>query len=166
MYLSLYTLHFQEKVVESLIFGRIWSFTLSRRPSVNVKRYIGATLALFVFIFLYQWVVHGMILSPFYHETPKVWREMAEMKANMPIGMLFQLLIAAWLAFVFTRLFKSGGLAKGLLFGFYFGVFMGLTTATWSLWLPVQAALGWGWFVAGLLEGIGGGAVLGLVYRK
>lgn len=133
---------------------------------MNVKRYIGATIALFVFIFFYEWFVHGFLLMGMYRETATVWRDFAEMQAKMPLNMLFQFVFSAWTAFAFTQIYKKGGVANGLLFGLYFGVFAGLLTASWYLHLPVPAKLGWSWLVSGTIEGLGGGLILGAVYHN
>lgn len=132
---------------------------------MNIKRYIGAALALFVFIFFYEWLVHGMLLKGIYQQTPQVWRDASQMVANMPFYIGFQLVVAAWLAFVFTQVFKEGGVAKGALFGLYFGIFAGLLSAAWYVWLPVSPALGSGWFVGSFVQIFLGGCILGVIYK-
>lgn len=133
---------------------------------MNTKRYIYATIALFIFIFFYEWLAHGFLLTNLYHHTPHVWRKMPEMTSMMPLYLLINLAISAWLTFVFTRFFRDGGVENGLRFGLYFGVFSGLITAMWYLWLPVVGTLGFSWLINGIVEGLGGGVVLGLVYRR
>lgn len=133
---------------------------------MNFPRYIGAAVALFIFMFFYEGFVNGMLLMGLYQQTASVWRPLAEMQANLPLMLLFQILIAFWVAFAFTQFFPEGGINKALLFGILFGVFAGLLTASWYQWLPVPSVLGWGWFFSGLVEGIGGGFILGLIYRR
>src|SRR5437016_5068332 len=108
---------------------------------MNVKRYLLATLALFVFIFLYELVVHGFLLMKLYESTPSVWRDFAEMSANIPLSFGFQLVLSAWTAFAFSQLYPKGGIKNGLRFGLFFGIFAGILAASWYLWLPVSAAL-------------------------
>jgi hypothetical protein len=133
---------------------------------MNIKRYVLATLAMFIFVFLYEWLVHGVILMSVYEETPKVWRDFSEMSSKMPLAMGLQFLFSAWCAFVFTQFYPNGGLNEGIRFGIYFGVFAGILTASWYLWLPIAAKLGWSWFISGVVEGIGSGCILGLIYRE
>lgn len=133
---------------------------------MNVKRYLLAALCLFVFIFLYEWFVHGYLLTGMYQETSRVWRSYAQMTANFPLAICFKVAFAAWIAFIFTQLYKKGGVSNGLYFGLYFGVFAGILTSSWYLHLPVPAALGWGWFFASVIEGLGSGLVVGWIYRK
>lgn len=133
---------------------------------MNFKRYAGATLALFAFMFFYEWFVNGYLLSSTYQQTPQVWRDMSEMSTNMPpyLGSLF--VTAVWLTFVFTQIYPEGGISKGLLFGIFFGVFAGILTASWYFWLPVSTKLWWSWLASGVFEGLGGGVILGSLYRK
>lgn len=133
---------------------------------MNFKRYIAATVALFFFIFLYEMVVHGFLLMGIYEETSTIWRPFKEMQGNMLMTMGFQLALSAWVAFAFTQIYPEGGINKGLCFGLFFGVFAGILTSMWYLWLPVPAILGLGWFGLGVGEGLGGGFLLRLIYRK
>lgn len=132
---------------------------------MNVKRYIAASVALFVFIFLYELFVHGYLLMGFYQQTVHVWRSFEQMATEMPLAMGYQLALSTWTAFVFAQLFPSGGVENGIRFGLYFGVFAGILTASWYLWLPVPLALSWSWLASGVVEGLGGGLILGAIYR-
>lgn len=133
---------------------------------MNFRRYLLSAFALFVFIFLYEMLIHGFVLIEMYESTAKVWRDVEEMKATIPLALCFQLALSAWSAFVFSQLFKEGGIKNGLVFGLFFGVFAGMLTASWYLWLNVPAKLGLGWLMNGIAEGLGGGLILGLIYRK
>jgi len=132
---------------------------------MNLKRYLIATFALFVFIFLYEWLVHDIILMGMYKDTQNVWRDFSEMNAQLPLGMCVQFVLSAWAAFAFSKLYKDGGIKNGLRFGLFFGVFGAILTSSWYLWLPVPLKLGMSWFINGIVEGLGGGYILGLVYR-
>lgn len=131
--------------------------------TLNLKRYVVATFALFAFVFLYEGLVHGILLHKLYHESSKVWRSSL---FEVPLSLSFQFVISAWVSFVFTQIYPDGGLSKGLRFGLYFGVFGALLSASWYVWLPISATLAWSWFIAGIVEGLGAGCVLGYLYRK
>ena len=133
---------------------------------MNFRRYLLSAFALFAFIFLYELVVHGFVLMGMYEATADVWRDFAEMQANMPVAMCFQFALSAWTAFAFTQMYKEGGIKNGLVFGLFFGVFAGILTASWYLWLDVPAELGLSWLISGIGEGLGGGLVLGAIYHQ
>ena len=133
---------------------------------MNFQRYLLSTFALFAFIFFYELLVHGFVLLGMYEATTNIWRDFAEMEANMPLAMSFQFALSAWTAFAFSQLFSEGGIKNGLVFGLFFGTFAGILTASWYLWLNVPAILGLSWLISGIGEGLGGGLVLGAIYRK
>ena len=37
---------------------------------MNAKRFIPAFIVVFIFIFLYEWFIHGYLLAPIYESTP------------------------------------------------------------------------------------------------
>lgn len=131
---------------------------------MNILRFLGAILAVFIFIFFFDWIVHGIFLKGYYGLTPQAWRPMDEMMTMMPYAMAFQLAFAAWFTFVYTRLFKEGSIKNGLLYGLYFGVFMGIMAASWYSWLPISKQLAVSWFVSSVLEGLGAGLILGFIF--
>lgn len=130
----------------------------------NIQRFIGAFIGVFVFIFFYEWLVHGVLLKGFYEQTAHIWRPMSEMQSYMPQMMAFQLAIALWLTFVFTRLFREGGVKNGLLFGLYFGVFAAIMAASWYVPIPISKELAFNWFITSVVEGLGFGLILGLIF--
>ncbi|HSW72701.1 MAG TPA: hypothetical protein VLG44_04780, partial [Chlamydiales bacterium] len=86
--------------------------------------------------------------------------------ANTLVAMSFQFALSMWIVFVFSRIYPQGGIKNGLVFGLFFGVFAGMLTASWYLWLKVPAKLGISWLVNGIVEGVGGGFVLGCLSRQ
>lgn len=131
-----------------------------------MKRFLGATFALFVFLFFYEWLVHGVWLIKTYETTPHLWRSMDEMTAHMPLSLLLKLVLSAWVSFVFVQLYPQGGVKSGLKFGLYFGVFAGILMGSPYLWLPISAELGLSWFGTGVVEWLLGGTILGTVYCR
>lgn len=132
---------------------------------MNVKRFIGAAIALCLFVFFYEWFVHGYLLVDQYMETPNLWRAYPQMMDLMPIGSLIKFIASFWLAFAFAQLYKQGGAAKGLLFGLFFGIFAGLLAASSYVWLPISTTLAFSWLLNGIVEWLIGGLILGAIYR-
>lgn len=132
---------------------------------MNIKRYLAASFAIFAFVFLYEWLVHGFLLMNIYQETPHVWRDSNQMMANLPLEAGLQLVLSFWFAFAFSQLFPSGGIRNGLFFGLYFGVFAAILTFSWFFWLPVSSTLAILWFVSSLIEGVVGGIIVGSLYK-
>lgn len=133
---------------------------------MNFKRYSIATIALFVFFFLYGWVVHGHLLKPLYQETPHLWRTHEGMEANFPLMLICEFLLAAWLAYIFTQFFPDGSIRNGFRFGLSFAVFAAILMGMSYIWMPISQALGWGWFAASFVEYLIGGLILGAIYQR
>lgn len=75
-------------------------------------------------------------------------------------------LLAFWITFIFTRLFREGGARNGLRFGLYFGILSGIQAAGAYYYLPISAMLAVCWFGAYVIESLVGGYLIGLIYRK
>jgi len=132
---------------------------------MNYTRYVFSAIGLFLFISLYEMLIHDFILMDMYLLTESIWRNFAEMESNIGLSLCYQLALSAWSAYIFTQFYKEGGIKNGLRFGLLLGVFSGILTASWYLWLPVSVKLGFLWFIFSMGEGIGGGCILALIYR-
>lgn len=89
---------------------------------MNVKRFVLASLAAYIFIFLFDWGFHGILLDSIYENTASIWRTRAEAKQYMHWMLFAQLL----LAFVFTWIFTKGHENKGIPEGFRYGFMVSL----------------------------------------
>lgn len=139
-----------------------------------------AVIAVFVFIFGFDWVFHGHFLMGMYEETASVWRPIEEMEKFFPLCLLYH----AVMALVYTCWYKKfivystpsclgTGDAKpccphkrSICFGLFIGLINGFGMASWYIHLPVPEALAFGWLAAGVLQGIGVGLVLSFVYKS
>jgi hypothetical protein len=133
---------------------------------IPMKRFFMAAVALYVFIYAYESFVHGVMLMPLYNETPTIWREYSQMKALIPYNLTIMVFFALWLTFIFTRLFKEGGMKNGMTFGVYFGMLAALQAAGTYFYLPVSLTLAGYWFAAYFIESILGGMIIGAIYSK
>jgi len=133
---------------------------------MNIKRYLAATVALFVFIFLYETFIHGFLLLSLYSKTSNLWRPFTQMKGLVPFNIGIMAGLSIWISFIFTQFFKSGGLKNGIYFGFYIGVLSGLQAAGAYYYLPISFSLATAWFVFGIIESVLGGAIIGHLYRE
>ena len=87
---------------------------------VNVKRLILSVIAMFVFIFASDFVIHSLLLGQTYKELAHLWRPEAELVSFMPWMMLGQLLIAKFYVLLFIRGYEGKGITEGLRFGLVF----------------------------------------------
>ena len=133
---------------------------------MNMKRFLSAMVVLFLFMLGFETLVHGVLLKHIYLQTPSIWRSYPDMKAYVPFNTLMMVVIAVWVTFIFTRLFKEGGIENGLRFGLYFGVLSSMQAAGAYFYLPISSSLATYWFMSYLVESLVGGFLIGLIYRK
>lgn len=133
---------------------------------MNVKRYFIAVIAVFVFTFAYDFVVHGILLADTYKSLESLWRPEAEMQALMPLMAAAQLLLALIFTFLFTRNYEGGGVGEGLRYGLYAGLLLAAPQIASYVWMPVPVSLTAIWVGGVILWGILAGIVVSLVYKE
>jgi hypothetical protein len=133
---------------------------------LNTTRYLLAALAVFIFTFVFDYVVHGNLLLPLYNETPDLWRTAEDMQANFHWALMSQAFMALVITFLFTRNYEGKGTQEGVRFGFYVGLVLAAPQIGMVAWMPISPTLAFLWAAAAIIYGIGTGVVAALVYRK
>jgi len=136
---------------------------------MNTKRWLLASAAVLVVIAVMEFVIHGVLLSDVYRQTPNVWRAPAQMQQMMWIFWIAYLVFAPFFALIYVKGYEKGkpGLGQGVRFGLYLGAMLSVMHSfAWYVILPIPLALAFYWFVAILVEFIVAGAVAGLIYRE
>ncbi|MBV8940072.1 MAG: hypothetical protein JO089_09590 [Alphaproteobacteria bacterium] len=150
------------------------------------KKYALSAAAAFIFIFIYEWAVHSVLLHPIYMQTASVWRPMGEIQRMMPLVLLRHAALALLLAAVFLKCRARAGACAvptgtaadtmppssgaycpvksgGACFGLTVGLLMGIIEAGSYAYIPIPASLAILWFAAALVEGLGVGIVLSAI---
>src|SRR6266705_4987819 len=136
---------------------------------MNTKRWLLASVAVFVAIGVLEFLVHGVLLSGLYKQTASVWRPEAEMRQMMWIFWAGYLVFAPFFALICVKGYEKGkpGLGQGVRCGLYVGAMLSVMQSFgWYAILPIPFVLAFYWFVAILVEFIAAGAAAGLVYRE
>lgn len=131
----------------------------------NLKYLIISVIIGFAFVFGFDYVVHQILLSDVYAQTPNLWRSYEDMQTLFPFILLNQFLIAFLVAVVFSKNYEAKGLMEGVRFGVLIGLLMGVMMGSSYLWLPISQTLGWAWFGAYFGEGLGLGIIYSLTYK-
>ena len=133
---------------------------------MNPKRLLLAVIAVFIGVFLTDFLMHGVWLKGDYAATASLWRPEGEMQKQMGWLMLGQFLAAV----TFTVLYAKGFAATACLrCAAIYGLFMGLfgqaaTCITYAV-QPLPASIAVKWFLAGLVQGVLMGVLVFLVYK-
>ena len=111
---------------------------------MNMKRMIIATLAAFVFVFLYELLVHGFLMMDFYEQTASVWRPQEE--GSMVIMILSQFLFGFAVAFFYPVVgLDTEDCKKGIPFGFGLGLVMAMPQLATYNYLPIPLTISLLW---------------------
>ena len=103
---------------------------------------------------------HGLILGEYYQETAPLWRPKGEEK--LILNSIVVLVSSFTFTLIYTILVNPKttriGFIYGTLFGSAFGASMGYGSYAF---MPVPSFMGLIWTMAGIVEGMAGGAALG-----
>ena len=132
---------------------------------MSTKRLLLTALAVFVFIFAYEWVFHGILLKDTYGMTPSLWRPQTEMMQHFHWLVLGQVVIALMFTVLFAQGFAAGGVSAGIKLGINVGLLrLGLDLITYAVQsLPAKLIVFW--FVGGLIEAAVTGAIAGALFK-
>ena len=130
---------------------------------MNKKRYVISLFVVFVFVFLYEFLVHWFLLKDIYTQTAQLWRPEEEM--NMLFMFMSQLGFSAVIAYIFTLHYEGKGVGEGIRFGLCMGLLLGSIDIATYAYMPIPMVLTLSWVLASLLKGLGSGVVLSLVYK-
>src|SRR2546425_10045266 len=135
---------------------------------MNTKRWLLASVAVFVAIGVLEFLIHGVLLSDLYRQTASVWRPEAEMRQMMWIFWGGDLVFAPFFALIYVKGYEKGkpGLGQGVRYGLYVGAMLSVMTGfAWYVILPIPPGLAVYWFLASLVEFTVLGVVAGLGFR-
>ncbi len=136
---------------------------------MNVKRWLLASVAALVVIAVLEFLIHGVLLSGVYRQTPSVWRPEAEMQQMMWVFWVGMLVFAPFFALIYAKGYEKDKprLGQGFRYGLYLGAMLSVMHSFgWYVILPIPLALAFYWFVSILAEFIAAGVAVALVYHE
>lgn len=131
---------------------------------MNIKRYVLATFSAFFFVFLYEFIIHGLLLKGVYIETAQIWKPQSQ-QSMMVMG-LSQYLFSALTVFLYTRHHEGKGPREGIRFGLILGLILSSLDFGSFAFLPIPFSLVFSWMAANFLKGIGVGLIASIVYKN
>jgi len=131
---------------------------------MNNKRYVLASLMVFVFIFVFEWFFHGVLLHDLYTQTQNLWR--AKEDVIMPAMFLGQLTFPFIFTFIFIKGYENKGIGEGIRYGILIGLLFIPSNLIYYAVMPLPFVLVGLWILGGLIEMILAGAIVSIIYRK
>lgn len=128
------------------------------------KAMIVGGLLTFIFVFLYEFLVHGVLMKGLYEATSSVWRP--EEEANMPIMFLSQLLFSLAVAFFYPIVGPDKDCKKGIPFGFGLGLVMAMPQLASFNYLPIPMSISLLWMLITFVKALGASVIVSKVFNK
>ncbi len=132
---------------------------------MKAKRIIPAILVTFIFVFIFEWVLHGILLKGMYEATPQLWRPQAVMPQYMPFLGLGQFLFTVFLGLLFVKGYEGRGIGEGLRFGLLVGLLLAPINLVWYAIQPLAPTLIAYWIIGSIIEMLIAGAILAAICR-
>ncbi len=121
-------------------------------------------VAAFVFVFLFEFLVHGFVMKGQYEATMNVWRPPAE--SNMAVMLLSQFLFAMAVAFFYPIVGPDKECRKAIPFGFGLGLVMAMPQIASYSYLPIPITISLMWAGASFVKAFGSTFIIAKVFNK
>jgi len=130
---------------------------------MNMKRFVLAAIGAFVFVFIYEFLVHGFLMMSLYEQTADVWRPQEE--SNMLVMFLSQFLFAVALAFFYPIVGMDEDCKKALPFGIGLGLVMAMPQIGTYCYLPIPITISLLWALISFLKALGSSYIVSKIYN-
>ena len=129
-----------------------------------MKGMVLSGLAAFIFVFLFEFLVHGFLMMGMYEATMNVWRPQAE--SNMVVMFLSQFLFAMAIAFFYPIVGPDKECKKAGPFGFGLGLVMAMPQIASYSYLPIPISISLAWAAASFVKAFGSAFIVAKVFNR
>jgi hypothetical protein len=130
-----------------------------------MKRFILAFIAAYIFLFVWGWLVNGVLLKDIYAQTPNLWRTQTEMLSFFHWILIGQALIVFAFVMLYVIGFAGGGVVAGIRLGILLEIAaIGMRMGVYAV-QPFPGKLLFYASIGGLIEMIITGAIVGAIYK-
>jgi len=130
---------------------------------INLKKCFLSIFAVFAFIFVFDFIVHGFLLKDTYMQTQSLWRP--ESEGMMWVMFASQFLYATFVTSFFIRLLAGRSKHVAIHFGFYLGIIVAAMKLGVYAYMPLPFMLVASWMFAAFLLNLGIGFILSFTYK-
>jgi hypothetical protein len=132
---------------------------------MNTKRMIFSVIAVFIFIFASDFLIHGKLLSEMYMQTASLWRGEQEIASMRPWMLSGQFLVSLFLGLLLIRMYRGGGCSEGLNSGLLLGLLMVGPNLIMYAVAPYPFEMVLAWIVGNILQFAIAGLIVAAIYR-
>ena len=131
-----------------------------------IKKLVWSWLAIFLTIFAYEWVFHGMYMMADYAATAEMWRDETAMQELFHVALIRQAIVAFIIAALYgwATSTQHGCCTKfDIKFGLMIGLLFGITSFSVYAYMPIPYEMALKWLIGETLMGLIIGVVLSFV---
>ena len=132
---------------------------------MNAKKIFITSLVVFIFVFLFEMILHGFILKGLYIETASLWRSPEEMQSFFPLSLGVQLLFSVFSVLFYKSVVKEYSVKSGVVFGAFLGLLFGVSQFGLYAYMPIPMLLAEVWLLGIFLECLIIGLIIGLLNK-
>ncbi len=140
----------------------------SFKLTINWKKFIISSIAVFVVLSVSDFIVHGNLLMDLYKQVdPRLMLDQVSSQARMNYMVAGNILFALFFVFLYTQGYSGGktSFAEGLRYGIYVGLLIAVPhNVIMYMWSPYPMALLQAWAATLFVQIAILGAVTGLTY--
>ena len=135
---------------------------------MNTKKMAISVLAVFVFLSVYGYVVHGVLMKDLYEATGQFWRPHEVMRKLMGLVHLGNFLFAILFCVIYTKgIAGESSAGQGFRYGLWIGLLLyGPMTIAHYAYLPYPATLQLSWVASGVIGAVISGTLVGALYKR
>lgn len=133
----------------------------SHRMSLRI---VSGGLAAFIFVFVFEFFVHGFLMMGMYEATMAAWRPQAE--SNMAVMMLSQFLFAMAVAFFYPIIGPDPQCKRAIPFAIGLGLVMAMPQIASYSYLPIPISISLAWAMASFFKSFGSVLIVSKVFNK
>ena len=133
---------------------------------MNIKRWVLASLAVFLVFEILDSIVHMVFLSGVYQNPAIVTLWRVEMMSLMWLMYVSALVMSFVFVYIFVKGYEGKGMMEGVRFGLIFGLIMAFVAiVNQYVVYPIPLSLAVQWFIFGMIEFVCVGIVAALIYK-
>ena len=130
-----------------------------------MRRFIIAFIAAYIFLFVWGWLLNGILLKDVYAETPNLWRSQTEMASLFHWIIIGQALVVFSFVMIYASGFAGGGIIAGIRLGLLLEIAaIGMRLGFYAV-QPIPGKLIVYGSIGGVIEMVIVGAMVGAIYK-
>lgn len=128
-----------------------------------MKRFFIAGICAFIFVFIYEFIVHGFLMMNLYEQTSDVWRPQEE--SNMTVMLFSQFLFGMAVAFFYPIVGLDTDCKKGIPFGIGLGLVMASPQIATYCYLPIPLKISLFWSLIVFIKALATVFIVSKIYN-